>query len=70
MLPDHRPDYLEYEGPISGGRGTVSRWDHGTYQIESESAGELAIVLFGAKLSGRVRLTCLPGQAQRWRCDI
>jgi len=30
-LPDHRQGYLDYEGPVSGGRGTVTRWDWGTY---------------------------------------
>ena len=30
-LPDHRSMYLDYEGPVSGGRGVVARWDHGTY---------------------------------------
>src|SRR6185312_11279708 len=29
---DHRLLYLEYEGPLSGGRGRVSRWDAGTYE--------------------------------------
>ncbi|NUQ64853.1 MAG: hypothetical protein HUU20_20510 [Pirellulales bacterium] len=26
-LPDHRPAYLDYEGPIASNRGTVRRWD-------------------------------------------
>lgn len=30
-LPDHRLHYLDYEGPVSGGRGVVARWDNGTY---------------------------------------
>jgi hypothetical protein len=30
-LADHRLAYLDYEGPVSGGRGSVARWDHGTY---------------------------------------
>ena len=30
-LPNHRAAYLDYEGPVSGGRGVVARWDHGTY---------------------------------------
>ena len=29
-LADHRLAYLDYEGPISGGRGSVTRWDRGT----------------------------------------
>lgn len=30
-LADHRLTYLEYEGPISGGRGHVRRLDQGSY---------------------------------------
>lgn len=30
-LGDHRPDYLDYEGPVSGGRGAVRRVAAGTY---------------------------------------
>lgn len=30
-LADHRPAYLTYEGPISGGRGTVQRIAHGAW---------------------------------------
>ena len=29
-LPDHRMAYLTYEGPVSGGRGHVTRLDAGT----------------------------------------
>lgn len=32
VLGDHRASYLEYEGEVSGGRGSVSRVDHGTYE--------------------------------------
>jgi DNA polymerase ligase (LigD)-like protein len=38
-IGDHRPMYLDYEGPVSGGRGRVTRWDHGTY--EEEIAGSV-----------------------------
>lgn len=34
-LPPHRTEYLDYEGPISGDRGEVTRWIEGTY-TESE----------------------------------
>lgn len=30
-LPDHRPHYLHYQGPISGGRGHVRRVAQGEY---------------------------------------
>jgi hypothetical protein len=32
-LPDHRLAYLDYEGPVSGDRGNVVRWDYGTYDV-------------------------------------
>src|SRR6476619_1195636 len=32
---DHRLLYLDYEGPVSGGRGTVTRWDAGTFEWHS-----------------------------------
>src|ERR1700730_7618701 len=34
-IGDHRPMYLDYEGPVSGGRGQVIRWDQGTYEEET-----------------------------------
>ena len=35
-LADHRIEYLSYEGPISGGMGTVSQVDSGTFVINSD----------------------------------
>lgn len=32
VLPDHRRIYLEYEGEVSGGRGSVQRILNGRYQ--------------------------------------
>ncbi|HEV2971076.1 MAG TPA: DNA polymerase ligase N-terminal domain-containing protein [Pirellulales bacterium] len=37
QLPDHRLAYLDYEGPISGDRGTVIRWDAGHFELLSET---------------------------------
>jgi hypothetical protein len=47
---DHRPLYLDYEGPVSGGRGSVMRWDAGSF--EWQSTGYLRVRLFGDKLNG------------------
>ena len=41
QLADHRTAYLDYEGPVSGGRGRVTRWDLGTYRLGFESADKL-----------------------------
>lgn len=32
-LPNHRPHYLQYEGPISGNRGVVRRVGAGEYRL-------------------------------------
>jgi hypothetical protein len=52
---DHRPLYLDYEGPLSGGRGTVARWDAGTYSAEEDGAA-LVLRLDGGRLRGSARL--------------
>ncbi|MBN9117882.1 MAG: hypothetical protein J0I06_01725 [Planctomycetes bacterium] len=50
---DHRPIYLDYEGPVSGGRGSVSRWDAGSCTWITDEPGRVEIELCGAKLAGR-----------------
>lgn len=52
-LPNHRTFYLEYEGPVSGSRGTVRRWDAGDYEMLPAGKGELLRVrLVGQKTRG------------------
>ena len=55
-LPDHRLIYLDYEGPVSGGRGEVRQWDAGDYEVVKESETELIVELRGRRLNGQVRL--------------
>lgn len=62
-LPVHRRVYLDYEGPVSGDRGTVVRWDTGEY--ESEMGAALArhggvITCAGNCWTGRIEL--IPGR--------
>ena len=33
-LPDHRVDFLDYEGPLTGDRGFVKRVQHGCFLVE------------------------------------
>lgn len=44
-LPDHRIAYLEYEGEVSGDRGSVSRVASGDYELISD-ADELSARVF------------------------
>ena len=61
---DHRVAYLTYEGPVSGGRGTVARWDAGTFTWIDDEIGRVRIDLQGEKLAGRVCLERREGD--RW----
>lgn len=63
-LPPHRLAYLEYEGPVSGGRGSVTRWDCGEYEVLSSHATQLALRLHGMRLTGRVLL--VQADSGRW----
>ncbi len=40
-LPDHRRLYLDFEGSIGGGRGSVRRLDSGLVSLLQESAGRM-----------------------------
>lgn len=53
-LADHRVDYLDYEGPVSGQRGTVRQWDRGEYRLEEQAPDRWIVVLEGARMTGRM----------------
>ena len=55
-LPNHRLMYLDYEGPVSGNRGTVHRWDVGRFEWEINQPEVCKVQLFGEKWRGMVRL--------------
>jgi hypothetical protein len=68
-LGTHRKLYLDYEGPVSGGRGSVRRWDHGSYEADpSAPAGEMRVLLCGEKLRGVVVLRQGPDDA--WSLEL
>lgn len=55
-LGDHRVLYLDYEGPVSDDRGSVRRWDAGTFEEASSSTEAREFSLHGMRIRGRVRL--------------
>jgi hypothetical protein len=63
---DHRLFYLDYEGPVSGGRGTVQRWDAGEFRYENEQDDLLDIRIAGGRLNGTLRLERLSDG--NWSC--
>ncbi|NIP84971.1 MAG: hypothetical protein GTO03_05195 [Planctomycetales bacterium] len=60
LLGDHRLDFLVYEGPLSGDRGSVCRWDQGTYQPVQQTDDRWVVRLAGGKLQGQIELTRHP----------
>jgi hypothetical protein len=54
---DHRPFYLDYEGPLSGGRGTVTRWDAGACEWLTDEPARIEVALRGTVLTGTAELT-------------
>jgi hypothetical protein len=69
-LADHRRAYLDREGPVSGDRGAVSRWDTGDLRWETRTDDQLSCHVAGRHLVGRLRLTRNPEPAQRWRVEF
>lgn len=66
-LAPHRLVYLEYEGPISGDRGFVVRWDMGQYTVCTQSSPhKIRVHLKGRKLCGTVELEKLAGAEDQW----
>ena len=68
-LPDHRLAYLEYEGPISGDRGSVTQWDAGEYHLESHRDEELKVQLRGRRLCGELALR-RESESHFWRVSF
>jgi hypothetical protein len=51
-LGDHRLLYLDYEGPVSGNRGSVHRWDAGTFTWELDTPERVTVWLAGNRCRG------------------
>lgn len=65
-LGDHRLAYLDYEGPVSGNRGAVQRWDAGEFSEEPKSTPTKRVLrICGTRGQGRVRLEQV--DAENWR---
>jgi hypothetical protein len=65
---DHRMLYLDYEGPISGGRGTVHRWDAGSFTWQTDTPERIIVIIQGARLHGLAELQHTDGE--RWTFTV
>lgn len=67
QLNNHRLVYLEYEGPVSNGRGSVTRWDAGTFQWIRNESDLCEVVLSGERWTGTILLQ--KQEAANWRLN-
>ena len=69
-LGDHRIAYLDYEGPVSGNRGAVRRWDAGAFEERAESLPTARWLRFqGARVHGLVFVEHVQGNDWRFRWE-
>jgi len=64
-LADHRLVYLDYEGPVSGDRGSVTRFDRGEFVALVETSELIEVQLRGLVLRGKAVLERAAG-ADLW----
>lgn len=67
-LAEHRLQYLDYEGPVSGGRGHVKRWDQGVFTWQEESSDRLVVRVQGERLHSTARLERRAGE--EWQLSL
>ena len=67
-LTDHRRRYLDFEGPISGGRGRVIRLTRGSLIVLAEQGHRLGLVGTLGSWSGA--LVGCRGEGDAWRFEI
>jgi DNA polymerase Ligase (LigD) len=60
----HRLLYLDYEGPVSGNRGFVKRWDWGTFDWQTGATGVIAVYLSGEVCKGMLEIQSEAGVAR------
>jgi hypothetical protein len=68
-IGEHRREYLDFEGDLSGNRGRVRRVASGICRVEKTGAGQPAvlIILFRGGESAALRLTHV--QQDRWLAE-
>jgi hypothetical protein len=61
-LGQHRRHYLDYEGPVSGNRGHVRRWDAGDFIWQWQDENRVVVELAGEKAHGCATLERLSSE--------
>ena len=64
-LPDHRLAYLDYQGPVSKGRGEVKRVEDGSYDLLCTKEERWEVFFHGRRLKGRFEFV-RQGKDDKW----
>jgi hypothetical protein len=70
QLADHRLAYLDYEGPVRGDRGTVTRIDEGTYESRMRAADRLVVDVVGKVIRGEIELQRNAVPSSQWQLSF
>ncbi len=70
QLPDHRLHYLDFEGSVEGGRGSVRRVDVGEYALVESAGSAMKLLMRGKLLLGVLTLAAEGEGDQRWRVEL
>ena len=65
-LENHRIEYLDYSGPVSGNRGVVTRWDRGSYSGDPSDSTSFCVQLEGDRFEGLLKLEVVEGKTGQW----
>src|SRR5258706_9114820 len=69
-LPDHRLAYLDYEGPLTGNRGSVERVEQGEYELLERSQMRVLIRLVGKTIRGILELHRTEESSDLWQAEL
>lgn len=67
QLPDHRVAYLDYEGTVSGDRGSVIRVDRGEFRFVEDCINQIIVELSGQQLRGIAQLQRSTEDSTAWQ---
>jgi len=69
-LAPHRREYLDYEGEVSAGRGSVTQVAAGEYDLLEQSSQLMRVQLHGPTLSGVLCLTRCESESAFWKATF
>ena len=67
QLADHRPAYLDFEGLLSGDRGSVTRIESGAYSAGQNTPDRWEFAITGRMIVGLITLSRTLSEGPHWK---